>query len=120
MTTRAFDDVFSSLAGRGAMASITRHKTQDMNTMEPHIRTTIEETPPENRPALLPVEKLKKLCLEQFNEYKIQEFRLKLEGSGRKSKSFCGSLLLREWEIRQASHRMDYREERLCSIEVAV
>jgi hypothetical protein len=40
---------------------------------------TVEEAPAEQRPALLPVEKLKVLCLEKFNEYKIQEFRLQGE-----------------------------------------
>jgi hypothetical protein len=38
---------------------------------------TVEETLIEKQTALLPVDPLKKLCLKQFNEYKIKEFRLK-------------------------------------------
>jgi hypothetical protein len=36
---------------------------------------SVEETP-EQQTAVLPVDTLKQLCLEQFNEYEIQEFRL--------------------------------------------
>jgi hypothetical protein len=44
--------------------------------MEPRI-PTIEETPVKPRMAtLLPVEKLKQLCLEQFKKYTFTEFRL--------------------------------------------
>jgi hypothetical protein len=42
--------------------------------MEPRI-PTLGETPFEQQTALLPGEKLKQLCLEQFKQYKIQEFR---------------------------------------------
>jgi hypothetical protein len=40
---------------------------------------TLEETPAEHQTVLLPVEKLKQLSLEQFNEYMFKEFRLKGE-----------------------------------------
>jgi hypothetical protein len=43
--------------------------------MEPRL-PTVGETPHEHRPVLVPVEKLKKLWLVPFNEYKIKEFRL--------------------------------------------
>jgi hypothetical protein len=43
--------------------------------MDP-LNPIVEETPAEQRTALLPVEELKQLSLQQFNEYQIQEFRL--------------------------------------------
>jgi hypothetical protein len=36
----------------------------------------MDDTPPEQRTALLPVDTLKQLCLEQFNQYTFKEFRL--------------------------------------------
>jgi hypothetical protein len=53
--------------------------------MEPRI-PTVEETPPEQQTALLPVDTLKQLCLEKFYQYKIQEFRL--QGGTQSLKAF--------------------------------
>jgi hypothetical protein len=57
-------------------------------------RTMDDITPPEQRTALLHVEKLKELCLDQFGEYKIQEFRLK--GGTESLKAFVDFCFLEE------------------------
>jgi hypothetical protein len=56
-------------------------------TSSPHNRRdlpTIEETPPQQQKSLLPVEKLKKLCLKRFNKYGIKEFRFNGEAESLK------------------------------------
>jgi hypothetical protein len=48
-----------------------------MNTIDHDITSalTMDDTPPEQQTALLPVEKLKQLCLDESFEYTVKEFR---------------------------------------------